>query len=151
MRKKSFNLKGMSVHIYINKINLLNLKRIFLLKFRKIVLMNNNSPSTNISTEEMTVTPDMPLSTSGEGSLLNRGEDVYFGVDNEPTESLVVEPETEPLVVEPETEPSLVEPETEPSRVLPDTGFHFLFSTDETVDLTTKDDNTPKKFVDIMD
>ncbi|KAL4148844.1 hypothetical protein QTP88_002989 [Uroleucon formosanum] len=121
-----------------------NAKKIIQFK-RKIVLMNNNSPSTNISTEEMTVTPDMPLSTSGEGSLLNRGEDVYFGVDNEPTESLVVEPETEPLVVEPETEPSLVEPETEPSRVLPDTGFHFLFSTDETVDLTTKDDNTPKK------
>jgi len=84
----------------------------------------------------MTVTPDMPLSTD-EGPSLNQGEDMYFDVDNEPTESLLLEPETEP--------------ETEPARVLPDTGFHFLFSTDETVDLTTKEDNTPKKFVDIMD
>ncbi|XP_060880016.1 GATA zinc finger domain-containing protein 8-like isoform X2 [Metopolophium dirhodum] len=90
------------------------------------IIKIKSAPSTNISSEEMTVTPDMPLSTSDEGSLLNQGEDMYFDVDNEPTESL------------------LVEPETEPSRVLPDTGFHFLFSTDETVDLTTKD-NTPKK------
>jgi len=133
----------MSLYIIYNiKINKFNLKRIFLLNFRKVLFLHNSTPSTNISSEEMTVTPDMPLSTSDEGSLLNQGEDMYFDVDNEPTESLLVEPETEPL---------LVEPETDPSRVLPDTGFHFLFSTDETVDLTTKEDNTPKKFVDIMD
>jgi len=97
-----------------------------------VVYLRNNAPSTNKS-EEMTVTPDMPLSTSDVGSSSNQEEDMDIDTGNDHTESLQVETRTEP------------------SRVLPDTGFHFLFSTDETVDLTTKEDNTPKRLVDIMD
>ncbi|XP_060858858.1 uncharacterized protein LOC132936182 isoform X2 [Metopolophium dirhodum] len=92
-------------------------------KIKKVI-----APSTNISTEEMTVTPDMPLSTSyAASSLINQREDMDIYVDSEPTGSLLVESETEPLLVEPET------------------GIQFLFSSDETVDLTTKEDYTPKK------
>jgi len=85
----------------------------------------------------MTVTPDMPISTSNVDSSLNQEEE-YIDVDDEP-----IEPQPQPQP-DPVSEPG-------PSRVLPDTGFHFLFSTDETVDLTTKEDNTPKKWVDIID
>lgn len=98
-----------------------------------MIYLRNNAPSTNISTEEMTVTPDIPVPNSDVGSSSNEVEGTYSGPENDRTEALQVRPETGP------------------SRVLPDTGFHFLFSTDETVDLTTKEDNTPKKLVDIMD
>jgi len=110
-----------------------------------MIYLRNNAPSTNIpSTVEMIVTPDMPISTSDMGSPLNQEEE-YIDVDSEPSEPLPVEPEQEP---QPHQDPV---PEPGPSRVLPDTGFHFLFSTDETVDLTTKEDSTPIKLVDIMD
>ncbi|XP_060858793.1 uncharacterized protein LOC132936124 [Metopolophium dirhodum] len=97
-----------------------NAKKIIQFK-RKVIILNKNESSTNILTEEIKGTTDMQLLTSDEGSLLNQED------DNEPTESL------------------LVQPETEPSRVLPDTEFHTLFSTDETVDLTTKDNTQNKK------
>ncbi|XP_015377203.1 PREDICTED: hybrid signal transduction histidine kinase G-like isoform X2 [Diuraphis noxia] len=111
-------------------------KKLLKLK-KKVVYLRNNAPSTNIPPAvEMTVTPDMPMSTSDMDSPLNQ-EVECIDLDSEPTESLLVEPEPQP-------QPDPV-PEPGPSRVLPDTGFHFLFSTDETVDLTTKEDNTPKK------
>ncbi|XP_025204071.1 zinc finger protein 423-like [Melanaphis sacchari] len=79
----------------------------------------------------MMITPDLEnFSTFNVDSSIN-GEDEYF--------------ETPPQVNNVSTETSLVISETEPSRVLPNTGFHFLFATDETVDLTIKEDNTPPK------
>jgi len=73
-----------------------------LLNFRQVI-----APSTNISTEEMTVTPVMPLSTSdAASSLINQGENVDIYVDSEPTGLFLDESEIEPLLVEPETEPT---------------------------------------------
>jgi len=103
-----------------------------------LVSSPNNIPSTSsihsstISTEEMTVTPDMPISTSDAGSSLNLAEEEYF--------------EVQPHVP---TQTSLITPIAGPSGVTPQTGFHFLFSSEDTVDLTNKEDTTPKKLVEI--
>ncbi|CAI6376897.1 unnamed protein product [Macrosiphum euphorbiae] len=133
---------------------------------RKLIFLNENESSSNISTEEIEGTTDMQLLTSDEGSLSHQGKnnEPYVLVEsrsgkgdfvlveqrNDPWNFVLVKQRTEPsesLLVEPKTEPSeslLVEPKTEPSSVLPDTGFHILFSTNETVDITTKEDNTQK-------
>lgn len=70
------------------------------------------SPS-NVLSEEMTVTPDMPFE-SIDDTVNSLNQKLFYVL------------------------PSLVPSKSTESFVSPDTGFHFLFSS-ETVDLTSKD------------
>jgi hypothetical protein len=101
----------------VNSINLL-----FLFYFRKLV-SRTDCLSTNLSTEEMTVTPDIPIPNIDVSPVFNPVEAVYY--NNKISHPIVEAPDRSTLVT-------------------PQTGFHFLFSTEQTVDLTDSD-NLMKK------
>lgn len=72
--------------------------------------------SSNDTTEEMMVTPDMPLLPNSSPISSRTNDKLYY----------IVPPPLAPI-------------ETNSSLVTPETGFHFLFTSEQTVDLTSFD------------
>lgn len=111
------------------------IKSLFDFYFRTLKrILDDNIPSTSSSppgiteniltydsAENMTVTPDITLPNDDSVSTLIQPKPVYYLV---------------PDVVHDEP--------TETSLVTPETGFHFLFSSEQTVDLTTTEENQKK-------
>lgn len=84
--------------------------------FRKLV-PSTDCLSTNSRTEEMTVTPDMPLPNIDVGLISSHIGPAYYNNKIYPVDQVP----------------------DRPAQVTPETGFHFLFSTEQTVDLTDSD------------